>query len=153
MKRLLVISIMFCAVSNTAFAMGYDPGAINQQYVRDLRTHEAITRARTKANNAIVTTKTQPKTEEQIVASDIKSIKFVNNVSIPSSQLEYIVKDKIGLPMTNENISAIRKDVMRYYQNQGFFSAIVMMTSQDTANGELVFDVKEGGRNSIQIEY
>ena len=153
MKKLLVGLLMVCAVTNTVYAMGYDAGSLSQQYVRDLRTHEAITRARAKTNNAIVSTKTQPKTQEQIVASDIKSIKFVNNVSIPSSQLEYIVKDKIGLPMTNENISAIRKDVMRYYQNQGFFSAIVMMTSQDTANGELVFDVKEGGRNSIQIEY
>ena len=153
MKKFIVIFIMFCLVSNTVYAMGYDAGTLNQQYVRDLRTHEAVTRARTKSNNAIVSTKTQPKTQEQIVASDIKSIKFVNNVSIPSSQLEYIVKDKINQPMTNENISAIRKDVMRYYQNQGFFSAIVMMTAQDTAAGELVFDVKEGGRNSIQIEY
>ena len=151
MKKLLVLLIMISGIVNAAYAMGYDAGAINQQYVRDLRTHEAITRARAK-NNAIISTKTQPKTQEQVTAATIKSISFVNNNSIPSNQLEALVYDKINQPMTTENISAIRKTIMRYYQNQGFFSAVVMLSSQDTSTGTLVFDVKEGSRNSILIE-
>ncbi len=151
MKKILVLSIIIAGIVNTAYAMGYDAGFINQQNVLDMRTHEAITRERAK-NNAIISTKTQPKTEEQITAATIKSINFVNNNSIATNQLQALVYDKINQPMTNENISAIRKTIMRYYQNQGFFSAVVMLSSQDTSTGTLVFDVKEGSRNSILIE-
>lgn len=154
MKKILAICFIMCALNNFEFAAAanYDAGAINRDYVRDMRLHEVTTRARNR-DSAIISTKTTPKTQEQVTTSDIKSIVFVNNNSIPSSELQKVVSDKINQPMTQENISAIRKSVMRYYQNQGFFSAIALVASQDTQTGELVIEVKEGGRNSIQIEF
>lgn len=155
MKNLLAILFVFCVTANYAFAVGpigYDAGALNRDYVKDMRLHEVSSRAKNKGN-AILTTKTAPKTQEEYTASNIKSIVFVNNYSIPSSQLIAVVKDKINQPMTAANISAIRKDVMRYYQNQGFFSAVALVSSQDTQTGEIVIEVREGGRNSIQIDF
>lgn len=153
MKKLFVLCLMLFAVSEASFAAGigsYDAGALNTQYMRDLRTHEIATRAKNKS--AIVSTKMPPKTQEQVISSEIKSIVFVNNSSVSSAELFNIIKDKVNKPMTPENISAIRKDIMKYYQNLGFFSAIVMVASQDTQSGELILDIKEGGRNSITIQ-
>ncbi len=160
MKKLLVLSILICGISNFAYAAslgGYDAGAMNTQYVRDMRMHEAITREKNRSRSAIVSpakpTTPEPRQQEQsIVASEIKSVVFINNYSIPSNQLLYAIQNDINKPMTPENISKIRKDVMRYYQNNGFFSAIAQVVSQDTQNGEIVIEVTEGGRNSIQIE-
>ncbi len=146
---LTVISAAICINTQPAFCI-YDAGALNTQYTRDLRVHEAVTR--TKNKSAIVSTKTAPKTQDEVTASNIKSITFVNNSSIPSNLLQDVVADKINQPMTTENISAIRKDIMKYYQDRGFFSAVAMVVSEDSQTGELVIDVKEGGRNSIQIQ-
>ncbi|MBQ9245113.1 hypothetical protein IJ182_02470 [bacterium] len=158
MKKLLAIFFIIFATAGIAKASGgfgagaYDAGSLNRDYVRDMRIHEVSTREKNR-NSAIISTKTTPKTQEQVISSDIKSIVFVNNNSIPSSQLQAVVRDKINQPMTQENISAIRKDIMRYYQNQGFFSAVALVASQDTQTGELVIEIKEGGKNSIQIEF
>ena len=156
MKKILIILGMLLLLSDYCYALsagGYDAGAINRDYVLDMRLHDVVQREK-KKNSAIISTKRSPQTQEQITtSSNIKSITFVNNYSIPSSQLVYAVKDRLNQPMTQENISAIRKDVMKYYQNQGFFSAVATVSAQDTQTGELVIEIKEGGRNSIQIEY
>ena len=54
--------------------------------------------------------------------------------------------------MNIENISAIRKDIMRYYQSKGYFSAVALVTAQDYQTGSLTIEIKEGGKNSIVIE-
>jgi hemolysin activation/secretion protein len=41
---------------------------------------------------------------------------------------------------------------MKYYQEKGYFSAIAVVNSQDFQTGELVIEVREGGRNSITIQ-
>ena len=147
---LLVFTSGF-AMANMGFSSanlgGMDAGAINQ---RDLRTHEIQTRA--KSRSAIVTTKTQPKTQEEVTAADIKFVVFVNNHSIPSSELSTAIAKRLNKPMSPENISAIRRDVMRYYQAKGYFSAVAMVTAQDTQNGSITIEVKEGGKNSIIIQ-
>jgi hemolysin activation/secretion protein len=153
MKNLFISICILCVSTNIALASayaGYDAGVLNNQYSRDLRTHEAVTRS--KDRSAIITTKTTPKTEEKVTSSDIKSVVFINNVSIPSSTLLSLIEDKINQPMTNENVSAIRKTVMKYYQEKGYFSAIAVVNSQDFQTGELVIEVREGGRNSITIQ-
>ncbi|MBQ8887541.1 MAG: hypothetical protein IJY61_07575 [Candidatus Gastranaerophilales bacterium] len=150
---LLVFTSGF-AMANMGFSSanlgGMDAGAINQRYTRDLRTHEIQTRA--KSRSAIVTTKTQPKTQEEVTAADIKFVVFVNNHSIPSSELSTAIAKRLNKPMSPENISAIRRDVMRYYQAKGYFSAVAMVTAQDTQNGSITIEVKEGGKNSIIIQ-
>lgn len=160
MKKLFILFFVCAIISNYAIASpfgGYDAGALNSQQMRDLRTHELATRAKNKS--AIVTTKTTPlqqqelkQQREQIINADIKSIVFVNNNSISSERLLNVVNDKINKPMTAENIATIRKDIMRYYQNQGFYSAVAMVASQNFKTGELIIEIREGGKNSITIQ-
>ncbi len=153
MKKIVLLFCVLLMTSEISFAASfgaYDAGAVNSQYMRDLRVHEAAVRA--KNRSAIISTKTTPKTQAEVTTSDIKAIIFVNNSSIPSSELLSVVQDKINKPMTSENITAIRKDIMKYYQDRGYFSALAMVVSQDTVNGEVVIEIKEGGKNSIQIQ-
>ena len=161
MKKAFIIFTLFSLTANISLASafgGYDAGAVNSQYMRDLRTHEAITRAKNKS--AIVTTKKntplqQRELQEQrdkIINADIKTITFVNNASIPSSDLLNVVSNKINTPMSAENIASIRKDIMKYYQDNGFFSAVAIVSSQDSETGEVVIEIREGGRNSITIQ-
>ena len=161
MKKSFILFTLFCLTANISLASafgGYDAGAVNSQYMRDLRTHEAITRAKNKS--AIVTTKKntplqQRELQEQrdkIINANIKTITFVNNASIPSQDLLNVVSDKINLPMSAENISDIRKNIMKYYQSNGYYSAVAVVASQDSETGEVVIEIKEGGKNSITIQ-
>ncbi len=152
MKKLLMpvcILIVSCTAVNAQYA-GFDAGTINRDYVQDMRTHEVTARAR--QNSAIVQPKASVQEPKEIKSADIKSIVFVNNNSVSSSVLINLVKDKINKPMTAENIADIRRNVMRFYQDQGYFSAVVTVVSQDSQTGELTFEVREGGKNSIQIQ-
>ncbi len=161
MKKIFVLFTLFVFTSNISLASafgGYDAGAVNSQYMRDLRTHEAITRA--KNRSAIITTNKKTPQQQQaiqeqtnkIINSNIKSITFVNNNSIPSQDLLNAVSDKINMPMSPENISAIRKNIMKYYQDKGFYSAVAIVAAQDSETGEVVIEIKEGGKNSITIQ-
>ena len=156
MKKIIFLVAMIVitaeySMANVGFNYGaMDAGSINQRYTKDLRTHEFQTRAKSKS--AIVTTKTQPKTQEEVTTSDLKSVIFINNTSISSKELLTVISNKINKPMNIENISAIRKDIMRYYQSKGYFSAVAMVTAQDYQTGSLTIEIKEGGKNSIVIE-
>ncbi len=153
MKKLFIMFalISVCVdMSMTAAFAYYDAGALNSQYMRDLRVHEAMTRSRNKS--AIVTAKTAPKADSDVVLANINKITFVNNASIPSTELFDVVSDKINKPMNAENVSQIRKDIMKYYQERGYFSALASVVSQDTQTGELIIEIKEGGKNSILIQ-
>lgn len=153
MKKVFVLFSILAMTANITFANalgGLDAGAINRQYTRDLRVHEMATRA--KNRSAIVTTKTAPKTQEEITTSNLKEVVFINNASIPTAELNAVISNKIDKPMNHENIAAIRKDIMKYYQANGYFSAVAIVTAQDTQNGVLTIEVKEGGKNSIVIE-
>ena len=154
MRKLLTVLFLFCCMSDMSIASpfgGYDAGAMNSQYMQDLRTHEAFTRARAK-NDAIISTKTTPKPEQQISSAPLKSIVFINNNSIPSETLINVVQSSFNEPMNAVNIAKIRKDIMKYYQENGFYSALVMVNSENPQTGELVLEIKEGGKNSIQIQ-
>ena len=53
--------------------------------------------------------------------------------------------------MNPVNVSAIRKENMRYYQKKGLYSVLATVSSENTQTGELVLDIREGGRNSIIV--
>ena len=153
-KTLCLVCILMIGTMNIALAGafgGMDPGAINSQSMRDLRMHEVSSRVKQKS--AIV----QPKTslQEQIapdVVNKVLKINFVGNAQIPTSELNVVVKDKINKPMDHKNLSAIRKDLMRYYQANGYYSAVPIIVSQNNITGELVIQIEEGSKNSITIE-
>ncbi len=156
MKKVLILSVLlFVANYNMAIANpfgGMDPGAINTQYMKELRFHEMKTRARQKS--AIVNTgeKTQNEVVEAQEVGEIQSINFVGNNVFSSEQLQQIVKDKIGTPLSAENVSVIRRNIMKFYQSQGYYSAIPIVVSQNNKTGEIVFEIQEGTKNSIVIE-
>lgn len=153
-KVLCLICIVFLSCADGAFAGvygGMDPGAINSQYTRDLRTFDVKSRA--KQQSAIVKPKTS--LNEKVypdVVNEIKAVNFVGNNAIPNEELQVVVKNKINKPMTIENLSSMRKDIMKYYQANGYYSAAPIITSQDNATGEIVIQIEEGNKNSITIE-
>lgn len=154
MKKILsAVCIIIVSGIEPAFAVmgGMDPGAINSQYMRDMRTFEVKSRAKQKS--AIVKQTAVEKAEATPVqTSDIKKIVFVNNRVFTSAQLTSLVKNKINQPMNFENLAAIRKSIMRFYQSNGYYSAVAIIVSQDNVTGELVIQIDEGTKNSIQIE-
>ena len=153
-KFVCLLSILSIYAVEPVFANvmgGMDPGAINSQYMRDMRTFEVKSRAKQK--NAIVKQTAIEKAEATPVqTSDIKTITFVNNRVFSSAQLTSLVKDKLNQPMNFENIAAIRKSLMKFYQSNGYYSAVPIIVSQDNTTGELVIQMDEGTRNSIVIE-
>ena len=156
MKKLFcLLCLATIALSNAAIASqfgGMSPGAINTQNIRDLRFHEANTRA--KQRSAIVQPKTAQMEKPVIpdVVSNLNSIKFTNNANFTSAQLQEITKDYIGKPLSVENIAQIRRDLMNFYQKRGFYSAIPIIVSQNGSTGELVIEMQEGSKNSIIFE-
>ena len=156
MKKVLILSVLLLVTNyNIAIANpfgGVDPGAINTQYMKELRFHEIKTRARQKSAIVDVKNKQQNEVNETQEVGQIQSINFVGNNVFSSQQLIQIVKDKIGAPLSAENVSAIRRNLMKFYQSQGYYSAIPIVISQNNKTGELVFEIQEGTKNSIVIE-
>ncbi len=150
MRNLILLLLIFTS-ANYAFAAfgGMDPGAINKSYMRDMRLHEIESRA--KDRNAIIKKSNETEAKEYSPAVNINSIKFVNNKNISSEELSNLVEYKISQPLNEQNISDIRKEVMKYYQKQGFISAVAFVVSTDKS-GEVVIEVEEGQKNSIIIE-
>ncbi len=152
-----LIVVIMAINAPDAFALpGIDAGSVNSKAVLDMRLHEAVSRTREK-NEAIqkendMERKKALDTINQTALSDIKYVTFVNNVSVPSRELFSVIQSHINQPMNPENVSAVRKEIMRYYQKKGYYSALATVTSENTQTGELVLDIKEGGRNSIIIE-
>ncbi len=155
MKNLLsIVFILLIANMNSAIAFnvgGMDAGAVNRQYAQDMRIHEI--KSRSQNRSAIVKPKTalQEKTIPDVV-TEIKNISFVNNVNIPTQELSMVVEDKINQPMNAQNLASIRKDLMKYYQANGYYSAVPIITKQDNTTGTIVIQIEEGSKNSIIIE-
>ncbi len=150
-KIVICLSLMIFAspVTYAASFGAMDAGAINTQYVKDLRLHEITSRSKNK--NAIINSSNIK--QENIVSDsqELKSVVFINNNSVPTEQLLQLVQDKINKPLTAENVAAIRKDIMKYYQSLGYYSAVAIINSQNS-DGELVIEIKEGGKNPITIQ-
>ena len=159
MKKVFVSIITVFLIINAypVFALpGVDVGSVNSKAVLDMKLHEAVSRSREK-NEAIKKEQELERKNEldkinQAALADIKYVTFVNNLSISSKELFIVIQKYINQPMNPANVSAIRKDIMRYYQKKGYYSVLAMITSENTQTGELILDIKEGGRNSITIE-
>ena len=159
MKKISLLAFVLIMLSNVSFAAGlgaYDAGALNQQYMRDLRTHEFASRAKTK--NAIINT-TDKKSEKEInnssdipVNAIIKSVKFINNNAIASETLNGVVSYAIDRPATSANISEIRRILTKYYQSKGYFSVVIIPQMQELDKGIIIYEIQEGPKNSISVE-
>lgn len=148
---ILCILIMAGSASYSSALGGYDAGSLNSQYMRDLRTHELATRA--KSQSAIIKSTNKPDQPVTVPESaKIKSIRFVNNKSIPSEDLMRVVSYRLNQNATDESIAELRKQIIKYYQANGFYSAIAFPNKNNLSAGELIFEIQEGTKNSIVIE-
>ena len=157
MKKLSVLFLFIFVLASVPCFAFIDAGAglLNSDAVKDLRLHEVVSRTKGKDTLQAKRISEQEKKEVQNVEqplSDIKYVSFVNNFSIPSEELFNVIRSFVNKPMNSENVSAIRKEIMKYYQTKGYYSAVAMVVSEDVQTGELVLDVKEGGKNSIIIQ-
>ena len=158
MKKIFTVLFVMSVLSNAAFAtMGaMDAGSLNQQYVRDLRIHEMEKRAQNKS--AII--KKEKETEESqelkkaipTAAPAINNIRFSGNSEIPAGDLSRVVASYIGDLPSDSVINQIRKTITQYYQANGYYSAIVIPDLSALSQGLLIFEIKEGMKNSITVE-
>ncbi len=148
MKKVLIILCALCITNNfvSASVMDvYDPGSLNQQYTREMRLHEFAARSKNH-QNAIINTNAKQQTENSNTSS------FVNNNLISTNDLNRVASYSLNKKATSENISALRSLITRYYQSNGYFSAIVTPNINNIQNGELILEIKEGSKNSIVVE-
>lgn len=154
MKNILYALIMVTLLSSVSYASqfgGFDAGSINSQYMKDLRFHEAATRSKQKS--AIVKKQEQAsEANKKLDKISLQSIVFVGNNNVSSDKLTSINANKLNQPMSAENIADIRKNIMKYYQSIGYYSAIPMVSSIDESAGKLIIEIKEGEKNSITID-
>ena len=158
MKKTVILFLIITLFNiQQVFAMSaIDAGSVNSSAVRDMRLHDALLRSKEKS--AIVKKEEQKSAQEkenqlnEAALTDIKNISFVNNYSIPAGELYRVIQSHINQPMNAQNISEVRKELMKYYQQKGYYSALVLVSSENAQTGELVLDIKEGGKNSITIE-
>lgn len=154
MKKNFIILCFILTVGSGCFASalgGYDAGSLNSQYMRDLRMHDAITRAR--SQSAIVKQNTQAEqVKKEQSNTNIQSIKYVNNKAFPASTLDKITSFGLNKPATDKNISEIKNLIAKYYQSNGYYSVIVLPSTRNLAAGELIFEIQEGTKDSVVVE-
>ena len=154
MKKLFILICTILISTNISFAnMGtFDAGTLNRDYVRDMRLHEFETRERNNAN-LIQREKQIQRQNLNIPASvPIKKITFVGNTVFSSNDLSKIVGSNIGEIATEQNIINMRKLLVKYYNANGYYSTIILPDINNLPSGELIFQIKEGDKNSITIQ-
>ncbi len=147
---ILCLSVIFSNQTVWAMSMGsMDAGAINTQYMKEIKGFEA--KSRMQERDAIVKS-TKDEGNVPAAVGNLTKIQFVGNNNFSSEQLSAIIEDKMNKPMNAENLSELRKRLMRFYQSEGFYSAVPVIISQDNKTGELVIEIKEGSKNSITVQ-
>ena len=154
MKKIILPILCLSVISSNqtvwAISMGsMDAGAVNSQYMREFRGYEVKSRMQEKS--AIVKSINEADGKEVAIGT-LSKIQFVGNNNFSAEQLSAIIEDKMNKPMTAENLSELRKRLMRFYQSEGFYSAVPVIISQDNKTGELVIEIKEGSKNSITVQ-
>ena len=82
----------------------------------------------------------------------IKTITFKGNEAVSSNNLLKILESNIGQTATEQNIAGMRKLLTRYYNASGYYSALIFPDISKLSSGELIFEIKEGGKNSVTIQ-
>lgn len=153
MKKLFILVLGIMTTVNFAYAsMGFDAGTLNRDYVQDMRLHEFQTRERNKVKLIQEENKANDSKLDIPVSTVIKKITFVGNETIPSDDLLKLVESRIGQSANEQNVVGMRKLISRFYNANGFYSALVLPDISKLSEGELIFQIKEGGKNSITIQ-
>jgi len=152
MKKNLSVLVLFTMILSASAAFGaamggYDPGLMNSQYMKDIRTFDLR-----KENSKRIQQIETPKATQRVDAGQLNSVSFINNRVFSEKTLQSVVAGFIGQPITAANIMQMRKKIMKYYQQYGYYSAVAIVESENPAEGTITFRMQEGGKDSIQIE-
>lgn len=154
MKKLFILVCTILISTNISYAnMGtFDAGTLNREYVRDMRLHEFETRQRNKVKLIQEENNAQKNKLDIPVSAVIKTITFKGNEAVSSNNLLKILESNIGQTATEQNIAGMRKLLTRYYNASGYYSALIFPDISKLSSGELIFEIKEGGKNSVTIQ-
>ena len=86
------------------------------------------------------------------VSAEIKKISFDGNEALSSEALLKVVESNIGTIANEQRVVNMRNLLLKYYQSNGYYSVIVFPDITKLSSGELLFHIKEGGKNSITVE-
>ena len=150
MKKSFSIIMLFSIIlsASTAFGAamgGYDAGSINSQYMKDIRTFDLR-----KENQKRIQQIERP--QQIVTTGNLSSVSFVNNRAFSEKTLQGIVQEFIGQPMNPSTIMQMRKKIMKFYQSNGYYSAVAVVENDNMREGTLTFRIQEGTKDSIQIE-
>lgn len=154
MKKLFILICIIAVSANTSFAaMGaYDAGTLNREYMQDMRLHEFQTRERNKAAIVQKENAVEKRLSNVPVSAEIKQISFDGNEALSSETLLKVVESNIGTIANEQRVVNMRNLLLKYYQSNGYYSVIVFPDITKLSSGELLFYIKEGGKNSVTIE-
>ncbi len=145
----IVLSLVILSVS-TAFGAamgGYDPGLVNSNYMKDIRTFDLR-----KENAKRVQQIEAPQAQQRIAAGNLASVSFLNNRAFSEKTLQGIVNEYIGQPLTPTLLMDMRKKIMKFYQSNGYYSAVAVVENENMREGTVTFRMQEGSKDSIQID-
>lgn len=82
----------------------------------------------------------------------VNTIRFEGNTAIPTSELEELVRDRLGEPASPEELSALIERVNQHYDSRGYFLARVQPRAVDFPSGVFEIEVAEGRVGRLRVE-
>ncbi len=152
MNKKLSFFVLFSIIlsASTAFGAamgGYDAGLVNSQYMKDIRTFD-LRKENAKRAQQIEA----PQVQQRIAAGNLVSVSFINNRAYSEKTLQGIVQEYIGGPLTPTTLMEMRKKIMKFYQSNGYYSAVAIVENENMREGTVTFRMQEGSKDSIQID-
>lgn len=152
MNKKLSVIVLFSIILSTSTAFGsamggYDPGLVNSNYMKDIRTFD-LRKENAKRIQQIET----PQAQQRIAAGNLASVSFLNNRAFSEKTLQGIVNEYIGQPLTPTLLMDMRKKIMKFYQTNGYYSAVAVVENENMREGTVTFRMQEGTKDSIQID-
>lgn len=144
MKKSIVLlsCLSLCAQYSIAAQIDFKPpGLINSEYMKEFNLFE-----RQKQIPEIL------KTPNESKIFILKQVNFNDNSSFPSFELIKLVEDKVGKPTTPNDLNLIKKSITQFYQDKGYSSAVVSISTAEVDQGIIKISISEGNKNETKIE-
>lgn len=152
MNRKLSVIVLSSIILSASAALGaaiggYDPGLVNSQYMKDIRTFDL------RKENAQRIKQIQTPTDfSRISTGNLAKVSFLNNLAFSEKTLQGVVQEFIGQPQNATTLMQMRKKIMKFYQSNGYYSAVAIVEAENPREGSVTFRIQEGTKDSIQID-
>lgn len=170
MKRIFTLAVFYFLICNSAFGIvdnalpGAAPGAINRQYVDNLKEMEQIQKVINEAEKSPEEEQTDvTNAEEQnkdVVMEDgsvynpkfyLSSVKIEGNNIFPPMVLEEMANKITGQEVYLEDVLDLVIDISRYFQNQGYLTCYAYLPPQEIENGNVTIQIQESPIDKVTI--